>query len=101
MSFPPIPSLGTLRLAQPSDILRIGIVATASFHYSPVFKWERPYHECFPRETLLAYRKEFMNAIKTEDKIVLIIEHAFIANESDCTNAIIPMDDIWKAPLAG
>ncbi|KAJ5722858.1 hypothetical protein N7488_000893 [Penicillium malachiteum] len=101
MSFPLIHPLGTLRLAQPSDIMRIGIVATESFRHSPVFRWERPYHECFPEDTLLAYRKEFTNALKSEDKIVLVVEDAFIPNENAFTKASMLKDNGWKAPAAG
>ncbi|KAJ5096887.1 hypothetical protein N7456_007608 [Penicillium angulare] len=100
-SFPDLPLLKTLRLAKPSDILRIGIVATASFRYSPVFRWERPYHEKFPQATLLAYRKEFTNALKNEQSVVLVVDDSFIPNESDFTEAIIPADNGWSAPATG
>lgn len=68
---PPAPSLGTLRLASPKDILRIGIVAACGFRYSPVFDWERPYHAKYPSDTLLSYRREFAQAIRDPRYIVL------------------------------
>jgi len=37
-------------------MIRIAIVATTGFKYSPLFKWERPHHEDFPDDTLLSYR---------------------------------------------
>ncbi|KAF7594768.1 hypothetical protein BBP40_008475 [Aspergillus hancockii] len=80
MSFPPGPDLGELRLANPSDILRIGIVAAVAFRYSPLFRWER-LHKDFPADTLLSYRTQFRDATKYEDVIVLVIEHSFIPNE--------------------
>lgn len=101
MSLPTAPPLGSLRLAKPSDILRIGIVATAGFRYLPVFRWERPYHARFPEDTLLSCRTQFMNALKDDDKIVLVAEDAFVPNENDFTEAIIPADNGWLAPAAG
>lgn len=98
MSFPP---LGTLRVASPSDILRIGVVATASFRYSPVFRWERPYHAKFPEDTLLSYRREFMNVIQDDEIIVLVVEDEYIPNENESTDAIISDDNGWSAPPAG
>src|SRR3954468_12927630 len=47
---PKAPCRGTLRVAGPDDILRIVIVATAGFRYSPLFCWERPYHAEYPED---------------------------------------------------
>jgi hypothetical protein len=46
--FPQGPPLGSLRLANISDVPRIAVVATAGFYYSPVFEWERPSHRDYP-----------------------------------------------------
>jgi hypothetical protein len=74
---PAPPCLGTLRIATPANVLRIGIVATAGFKYSPLFKWERPHHEQYPSDTLLSYRTQFQNAIKSDDFIVLVQKDAY------------------------
>ncbi|KAK1834936.1 hypothetical protein QBC39DRAFT_220654, partial [Podospora conica] len=95
------PPLGALRVAQPTDVLRIGIVAAAGFRYSPLFKWERPHHEDFPEDTLLSYRTQFMTAIKSDDYIVLVQDDAYIPDENDKTSAIIPDNNGWAAPEAG
>ncbi|KAJ6149838.1 hypothetical protein N7471_001037 [Penicillium samsonianum] len=63
MYFPPGPPLGELRVAKPSDIMRLGIIAAAGFHYSPLSRWERPDHEDFPEDTLLLYRTQFSEAL--------------------------------------
>src|ERR1700722_15569535 len=68
----PVPPFGPLRLASPKDILRIGVVAACGFRYSPIFDWERPYHEKYPQDTLLSYRQEFASFIKSPKHVVLV-----------------------------
>lgn len=97
-SFPPRPELGKLRLAEPSDILRIGIVTAAAFRYTPLFQWERPHHEQFPEDTLLSYRTPFKDAMQNDNCIVLVAEDLYNPNESDLTEAIIPSNDGWDSP---
>lgn len=101
MSVPPGPALGALRIATPSDILRIGLVATASFRYSPLFRWERPHHDEFPDDTLLSYRKQFTDAMANDEVIVLVAEDAFMPNENDYTKATIPPGNGWTPPAKG
>ncbi|KAK0639620.1 hypothetical protein B0T16DRAFT_337401 [Cercophora newfieldiana] len=97
----PFPPLGTLRIARPTDVLRIGIVDAAGFRYSPLFKWERPHHQDFPGGTLLSYHAQFLDTIKSDDSVVLIQEDAYIPNENDKTSAVIPDNKGWAAPEAG
>ncbi|KAM0418812.1 hypothetical protein ACHAPT_012253 [Fusarium lateritium] len=97
----PASPLGLLRIASPSDILRIGIVAAAGFRYSPVFDWERPYHTDFPQDTLLSYRQEFSSVIKSPEHIVLVATDKYDPNERQESTAIIPPDNGWNAPKAG
>ncbi|KAK0735346.1 hypothetical protein B0T21DRAFT_333454 [Apiosordaria backusii] len=98
MAFPP---LGALRIAVSDDVPRISVVATAAFRYSPLFDWERPDHEKYPEDTLSSYQTQFLNAIQSDDSIVLVQEDAYIRNENDKTTAIIPNDTGWTAPKAG
>ncbi|KAK4170969.1 hypothetical protein QBC36DRAFT_340882 [Triangularia setosa] len=98
MDFPP---LGTLRIASPDDAPRISIVATAAFRYSPLFDWERPDHAKYPKDTLESYRTQFLNAIQSDDHIVLVQEDAYLGNENNKTTAIIPDGTGWTAPKAG
>ncbi|KAL2672557.1 hypothetical protein Neosp_013270 [[Neocosmospora] mangrovei] len=92
------PPFGRLRLASPSDIPRIGIVAASGFPYSSVFDWERPYHAKFPHDTLLSYCHEFLSVIKSTEHIVLVATDKFDPNEGTKTKAIIPDDNGWPTP---
>ncbi|KAK4171312.1 hypothetical protein QBC36DRAFT_340206 [Triangularia setosa] len=98
MDFPP---LGTLRIASPADALRISIVATAAFRYSPLFDWERPDHAKYPEDTLESYHTQFLNAIQSDDHIVLVQEDAYLGNENHKTTAIIPDGTGGTTPKAG
>lgn len=99
--FPPAPAFGSLRLATPLDVLRIGIVATAGFRYSPLFRWERPHHKNFPQDTILSYRTQFASAIKDEDYVVLVAEDHYLPDEGSKTEATIPSDNGWTPPEQG
>ena len=92
-SFSPIPEPGNLRLGVPSDILRIGIIATAAFRYSPLFQWERPHHEEFPEDTLLSYRSQFQAVMQSDESIILVAEDLYKPDENDLTEAIIPFSN--------
>ena len=99
--FPVDPQLGDLRVATPDDILRCGIVASASFRYSSLFRWERPYHKDFPEDTLLSYRTQAKDFILRDDIIVIVSEDAYEPDEKEKTEAIIPAENGWSAPAAG
>lgn len=87
---PRIPPLNSLRLATPSDIPRIGIIAVSGFYYSPVFHWYRPYHSSYPASTLNSYRKIFGDYIKSPKHIVLVAVDKFVIDESEKSGAVIP-----------
>lgn len=97
----PFPSLNLLRLASPRDILRIGVVAASGFRYSPVFDWERPYHEKYPKDTLLSYRQEFASVIKSPEHIVLVALDKYDPEEGKKSKAVIPPDNGADIPAAG
>ena len=99
--FPAGPKLEGLRVASLDDVLRCGIVASASFRYSPLFRWERPYHENFPQDTLLSYRTQAKDSIQRDDVIVLVSEDAYDPNEAEKTEATIPGENGWSAPTVG
>ncbi|KAK4658187.1 hypothetical protein QC762_204540 [Podospora pseudocomata] len=98
MDFPP---LGHLRIASPDDVPRISVVATAAFRYSPLFEWERPNHAKYPEDTIESYRAQFLDAIQSDDHIVLVREDAYLCDENNKTAAIIPDNTGWTAPKAG
>ncbi|PQE04851.1 Acyl- N-acyltransferase protein [Rutstroemia sp. NJR-2017a BBW] len=95
------PALGALRIATPSDILRMGIVSTCSFRYSPLFEWERCYHETYPEDTLLSYREELVEQIKDPKYIVLVASDKYDPDEARKSIAILPENNGWEAPAAG
>ncbi|ERF72736.1 hypothetical protein EPUS_04789 [Endocarpon pusillum Z07020] len=79
----------------------MGVVATAGFRYSPLFRWERPYHKDYPADTILSYRTQLQDTIKSNDFIVIVAEDEYQPDENEKTEATIPSDDAWKAPTAG
>ncbi|KAJ8132955.1 hypothetical protein O1611_g675 [Lasiodiplodia mahajangana] len=82
--FPPAPQFsGTVRLAKLADIPRVGIVAAASFYHSSWFKYERPYYDKYPLDTLSSYRDSFRKAIRDPDSVVLVVEDSLDRNESE------------------
>ena len=99
--FPLVPELGALRPVLCSDIPRIGIVATAGFRYSPVFQWERPYHEKYPEDTFNSYKDLFSKIIQDPQYIVLAAEDRFDPDEAKKSSAKILPDNEAKTPKAG
>jgi len=97
----PIPPLKPLRLASPRDILRIGVVAASGFRYSPVFDWERPYHEKYPEDTLLSYRQEFASVIKSPEHVVLVAVDKYQPDEAKKSKAHIPPETGVELPAEG
>lgn len=98
---PSPPPLNPLRLASPRDILRLGVVATCGFRYSPVFDWERPYHEKYPKDTLLSYRQEMAAVIKSPEHILLVALDKYDPEEGKKSKAVIPPDNGAEIPAAG
>ena len=96
--FSSVPPLGELRLAVPSDLFRIAIVAAAAFRYSPLFRWERPYHKQYSGDTLLSYQTQFKSAMQNDEFAVLVVEDNYRPDESNATEAIIPLHNGWQAP---
>jgi hypothetical protein len=80
---PKIPPLGSVRLATPEDIPRIGLVAAASFYHSPPFHYQRPDHQEFPFDTVASYRVEFAKAIFGNDSVVIVAEDTPEKDEID------------------
>lgn len=97
----PVPSMKPLRLASPSDIYRIGVVAAAGFRYSPVFDWERPHHEKYPEDTLLSYRQAFASVIKSPEYAVLVALDKYEPDEAKKSIAIIPPNNGAEIPAQG
>ncbi len=95
---PAAPQLGALHIASPSDILRLGIVATAGFRYSEHFIWERPFHVDHPLDTITFFRHEVEHFVKSPEHIVLVASDRYDPDESNKTKAVIPDENGWAAP---
>ncbi|OCK75543.1 hypothetical protein K432DRAFT_337236 [Lepidopterella palustris CBS 459.81] len=63
-----------IRLARLEDLDRIAIVAAAGFYHSPVFQFQRPYHDDYPEDTLASYHAEYEAAILDPNAAVLVAE---------------------------
>jgi hypothetical protein len=98
---PSPPSFGQLRPAAPEDVLRLGIICTASFRYSEQFIWERPYHSEYPQDTIVFFRQEVAALIKDPEMIVLVAVDKYDPDESSKTKATIPVDNGWSPPEGG
>ena len=79
---PSIPS-DRLRPARLFDLPRIGVVAAAGFYSSPVFKFERPCFNRYPRDTIANYRSEYQKAILDPDVAVMVAVAQHKENEID------------------
>ncbi|KAF3020919.1 hypothetical protein E8E14_002369 [Neopestalotiopsis sp. 37M] len=99
--FNPTPSFGSLRLASPADILRLGVVCTAGFWYSEQFTWERTAHNQYPQSTITFFRHEVRDFIKQPEFVVIVIEDSYEPDESSKTAAKIPEDNGWSPPEPG
>lgn len=97
----PPPDLGTLRIATPSDILRLGNVVYAAAPGVSRFRWTRPHHKEFPDDTLLSFRSDFVAYLKDDNYIVLVQEDAYIPDENAKARGIIRQDNGWSPPEAG
>jgi hypothetical protein len=87
--YPQTPELGRLRPATIRDVPRIAVVATAGLYYSCNFAWERPYHTCYPEDTLKSFEKKFADFIRDPEYITLVIEDSYKVNERERTDAVI------------
>lgn len=83
------PELGGLRLARLSDLPRIGIVAAAGFYRSPVFQYQRPYHDLFVHDTVSNYKGAYLRSIWDPNSIVLVVEDTMDWNEADHVHAAL------------
>lgn len=77
----------------------MGVVCTAGFRYSEQFIWERTQHDQFPQSTIVFFRHEVEEFIRSPDHIVLV--DGYDPDESSKTEAVIPMDNGWYPPESG
>lgn len=63
------PLLDGFDIAKYSELPNIAIVASRAFRSSPVFKFERPFHEQYPEDTLASYYNLYHDAVGDEGKM--------------------------------
>jgi hypothetical protein len=78
-----LPDVNGVRLATLDDLPRIAIVATAAFFWSPTFRFQRPYYQEFPADTLASYWSEYKQAMEDPACVVLITEDVLEADEAE------------------
>lgn len=92
--YPPAPAFkGPMRLAQLSDVPRIGVVAAAAFYHSSWFAYERPYYSQYPLDTLASCRKSFRSAILDPDSVVLVVEDTL--NETEAASVYAALSGVY------
>jgi hypothetical protein len=84
-SHPPLPS--SVRAAIPSDVPRIGALLVASFYYSPITTYARPYHAQYPQDTLAWYTNQARKYILDPRYVVLVAIDQFDPLEGKKTGA--------------
>ena len=78
-STPPFPK--SVRLAQISDIQRLGIIATASLFYSSWFHHKRPFYKEYTSDAVTSYAESFRKAILNPQLVVLVAEDTLKSDE--------------------
>ena len=63
------PLLDSFNIVKYLELLNIANVATRAFRFSPVFKFKRPFHEQFHKDTLASYYNLYRDAIGDKGKI--------------------------------
>lgn len=79
----PLPIPG-VRLATTDDLLRISLVAAASFFWSPTFRFQRPLYHDFPSDTVASYLAEYTAALQDPACVVLVAEDTIQEDEALC-----------------
>lgn len=83
-----------LRWANPSDILRMGLVSYAGFEPTNFRAWMSPYHKRYPSDMLAFDRANAQDYLADPDYLCIVIEDNPKPDEASFTGAIIPSDDL-------
>jgi len=78
-----------IRLATERDLLRITYVAAAGFSRNEVFKFERPYYQSYPGDTLKSYHNSFLDSLRDRSCVVVVVTTDLDKNEDDKVEAVI------------
>lgn len=84
-----MPPSRELRFATAQDLPRIAFVAAAGFSMNEVFKFERPYYQSYPGDTLKSYYNSFLDGLQDRSCIVVVVTTDFDENEDNKVEAVI------------
>jgi hypothetical protein len=79
----PSPNIDGVRLATLEDLDRISVVAASAFIWSSTFRFQRPYFNSFPTDTIASYRIEYERAIRDPACVVIVAEDVLESDEAE------------------
>jgi hypothetical protein len=79
----PSPNIDGVRLATLKDLDRISVVAASAFFWSSTFRFQRPYFNSFPTDTVASYRIEYERAIRDPACVVIVAEDVLESDEAE------------------
>jgi len=90
--FPPVPAFSCLRLASPQDVPRMALVSTLGFRDSEIFKFERPWYDRYPQDTIASFTNLFHEQINDPNSVVIVAEDVELPEEDPGTPSEGPDD---------
>ncbi|KAK5944487.1 hypothetical protein PMZ80_003769 [Knufia obscura] len=90
MPFLPIPPLGNLRFAIPSDLKRMGMILYAAFEQTEQFNWIHPNHANVAAKVLSFERRRLASSMSTKDRVFLVAVDRYDPEEMKAANIVIP-----------
>ncbi|KAK5082720.1 hypothetical protein LTR05_006600 [Lithohypha guttulata] len=92
------PPLRDLRLAEPSDIIRMGTLMYAAFAPEPMFNYLHPKHASVVQYALQFHREYSRAMIENPNtKIVMVIEDKYNPKEENYLKTDISTKDTWSS----
>ena len=73
-SFPPYPTLPSLRLAAAADVTRIADLSVLAFKDSEIFRYERPRYEEFQKDAVASFANLYRLQLLDPRGVVIVIE---------------------------
>lgn len=93
-SFPPYPTLPSLRLAAAADITRMAELSVLGFKDSEIFRYERPRYKDFPKDAIASFANLYRSQLLDPRTVVIVAEDWQRPDESkddspDCTAKLV------------
>ena len=73
-SFPPYPTLPSLRLAAAGDVTRMADLSVLGFKDSEIFRYERPRYEDFPQDAVASFANLYRSQLLDPRSVVIVTE---------------------------